>query len=129
MSEASYLIVQPQQRVFTVQPRDASAPSAPAVEAYFIGQQHTPEVFTVNASGGRNGQDGADGADGADATVHARRYEESGDYIYCATAPAGSAEGGAVWRITRITYASGVQTATGVATNVTWTGRAGHSYS
>lgn len=58
----------------------------------------------------------------------ARLYEESGNYIYAATAPTDSAEGDAVWRITRITYSNGVQTATGVAVAVTWTGRAGHTY-
>lgn len=88
----------------------------------------TPEVPVVVVKTGVPGPRGVDGDPGTDATVHARRYEESGNYIYCATAPQGSAEGLAVWRVTRITYTSGVQSATGVATGVTWAGRAGHTY-
>lgn len=95
------------------------------IDGQIISSTAPKTAFLFSTHGGAAG---VAGADGEDATVHARRYEESGNYIYAGTAPAGSAEGSAVWRITRITYSSGTQTATGVATNVTWTGRAGHTY-
>ena len=50
--------------------------------------------------------------------------------VYVGKAANGAAEASAIWTITRSTYnAAGVRTAKGTATNVTWTGRAGHSYS
>ena len=76
----------------------------------------------------RTGIQGNQGEDGEDASVHSRRYEKNGNYIYVATAPAGSLEASAVWRVTRITYVAGVQTASGVSTNSSWTGRSGHTY-
>lgn len=63
---------------------------------------------------------------GGDAEI--RRYDESGDYQYQGSAPQGSAEGDAVWTIYRLTYAGGAYVETKSATNVTWTGRAGHTY-
>lgn len=77
---------------------------------------------------GPQGPVGPAGPPGEDATVHARRQDHATPYMYLATAPAGSAEGSAVWRITRLLFASGVYTASGVVTNVTWAGRAGHTY-
>lgn len=50
--------------------------------------------------------------------------------IYVGKAANGSSEAAAVWSIIRSTYnAAGVRTAKGTALNVTWTGRAGHTYS
>lgn len=50
--------------------------------------------------------------------------------IYAGTAVNGSTEAAAVWKITRSTYnPAGQRTSKGVATDVTWTGRAGHTYS
>lgn len=57
-----------------------------------------------------------------------RRYDESGNVQYAGQAPVGSAEGSAVWTIRRLTYSSGVYQSTATATDVTWTGRAGHTY-
>lgn len=57
-----------------------------------------------------------------------RRYDESGNHQYVGQAPAGSAEGAAVWTIRRLTYSSGVYVETLEASAVTWTGRAGHTY-
>lgn len=50
--------------------------------------------------------------------------------IYAGRAVNGSAEGAAFWTITRSLYnAAGIRTGKGTAANVTWTGRAGHTYS
>lgn len=59
---------------------------------------------------------------------YSRRYDESGNYQYAGAAPNGSAEGAAVWTIRRLTYASSAYVTTQQALNVTWTGRAGHTY-
>lgn len=49
--------------------------------------------------------------------------------IYAGQAANGSAEASAVWTLTRTTYsAAGVRLTKGTATGVTWTGRAGHTY-
>lgn len=49
--------------------------------------------------------------------------------IYVGTAPSGSSQSAAVWSITRSTFtAAGIRASKGIATNVTWTGRASHSY-
>ena len=58
-----------------------------------------------------------------------RRHDWAAPYDYLGTAPAGTADGTAGWTITRLTVSTaGVVTATGTATNVTWTGRASHTY-
>lgn len=50
--------------------------------------------------------------------------------IYAGQAANGSSESAAVWTITRTTYsAAGVRLTKGTASGVTWTGRAGHTYS
>lgn len=56
------------------------------------------------------------------------RYDESGNYQYVGDGAPGTAEGAAAWTIYRLTYASGAYVETKSATNVTWTGRAGHTY-
>lgn len=49
--------------------------------------------------------------------------------IYVGLAEYDTAEADPAWIITRTTYnTAGVRTAKGVANNVTWTGRAGHTY-
>ena len=49
--------------------------------------------------------------------------------IYVGTAPAGTAEGDAAWTIIRSLFsAAGIRTGKGTSTNVTWTGRASHTY-
>lgn len=49
--------------------------------------------------------------------------------IYTGQAPSGSAEGAAVWTIVKTTYSTaGLRLTLGTATNVTWTGRASHTY-
>lgn len=49
--------------------------------------------------------------------------------IYTGRALHGAAESSPIWTITRSTYsAAGVRTSKGTAVNVTWTGRAGHTY-
>lgn len=49
--------------------------------------------------------------------------------IYVGQAINGAAESSPVWTIVRTTYsAAGVRTSKGTATAVTWTGRAGHTY-
>lgn len=49
--------------------------------------------------------------------------------IYVGQAVNGSTENSALWSITRTLYnSSGIRTAEGTATGVTWTGRAGHTY-
>jgi hypothetical protein len=77
---------------------------------------------------GIQGETGPQGLPGVDATVHARRQEHSTPYLYAGTAPTNSLESDPVWRITRLTYTNGSLTATQLAENVTWTGRAGHTY-
>lgn len=127
----SIIVQQPQYGVIVVQPDAAAAPAPTGAALSVVGTPPEKAVFVFSQSGGRDGATGPQGPQGpagVDATVHARRYEESGNYIYLGTAPTGSAEGAAVWRITRITYAAGTQTASGVATAATWTGRAGHTY-
>ena len=60
----------------------------------------------------------------------ARRHDWTGTYDYLGTAPVGTAESAAAWRIVRLTInAAGAVTANQSATNATWTGRAGHTYS
>lgn len=49
-------------------------------------------------------------------------------YDYLGTAPIGSSESSNVWEITRLTIASNGSVTTGVATNVSWTGRYTHIY-
>jgi hypothetical protein len=50
--------------------------------------------------------------------------------IYVGTAAGGTAESAAAWTITRSLFsAAGVRTSKGQAVNVTWTGRASHTYS
>lgn len=57
------------------------------------------------------------------------RHDWSSPYDYLGRAPFGTVEGDAAWIITRLTVSiAGAVTATGTATNVTWTGRAGHTY-
>lgn len=63
-----------------------------------------------------------------DQAVSLRRYDESGNYQYAGFSAPGSAEGDAVWTIRRLEYASGEYVSTTEATNVTWTGRYGHTY-
>ena len=59
-----------------------------------------------------------------------RRHDWTQPYDYLGTAPLGTADNSPAWRITRLTVSpAGAVIATGVATNVTWTGRAGHTYS
>lgn len=77
---------------------------------------------------GAAGATGPTGPTGADASVHERRQDHATPYIYAATAPAGTAESASAWTITRMTFTAGALTATGTASNVTWTGRAGHTY-
>lgn len=49
--------------------------------------------------------------------------------IYVGSAAIGSSTGAGVWTIVKTTYsAAGIRTSRGTATNVTWTGRAGHTY-
>jgi hypothetical protein len=49
--------------------------------------------------------------------------------IYVGTAAGGTAESAAAWAITRSLFsAAGIRIGKGTATNVTWTGRAGHTY-
>jgi len=49
--------------------------------------------------------------------------------IYVGTAPVGSSVDASVWTIIKTTYTTaGIRTSKGTATNVTWTGRASHSY-
>ena len=49
---------------------------------------------------------------------------------YVGKAPSGSAEAAAAWRIVKSTFtAAGVLLSSAAATNVTWTGRTGHTYS
>jgi hypothetical protein len=58
-----------------------------------------------------------------------RRHDWSAPYDYIGTAPLGTADNTAAWRITRLTVSTaGAVTATGTATGVTWTGRSGHTY-
>jgi hypothetical protein len=84
-----------------------SVPSTSVVEAVTVGPQ------------------GPQGASGD----KERRHDWVSPYDYCGTAPLGSSESASVWRVTRLTInALGDVTATGVATNVTWTGRATHTY-
>lgn len=49
-------------------------------------------------------------------------------YDYLGKAPSGSLDAGSVWTITRLTIASNGSVTTGVATNVSWTGRYTHIY-
>lgn len=50
--------------------------------------------------------------------------------IYVGKAPIGIAQNAARWVITKSVYnAAGIRTSRGTASNVTWTGRASHSYS
>lgn len=50
--------------------------------------------------------------------------------IYAGTAVNGSTDAAVVWKVTRSIYnPAGQRTSKGVATDVTWTGRAGHTYS
>lgn len=59
----------------------------------------------------------------------ARRYDPgAGIYAYIGLAVAGADDGAAVWTVRRLEYAAGVYVATLSATEVTWTGRAGHDY-
>lgn len=59
-----------------------------------------------------------------------RRHAWSAPFSYCGTAPAGTPEGTASWTVTRIEIGStGAVLAAGTATDVTWTGRTGHTYS
>jgi hypothetical protein len=48
---------------------------------------------------------------------------------YVGKALSGTAESAALWRIVKSTFSSaGVLLTSGTATNVTWTGRTGHTY-
>lgn len=59
-----------------------------------------------------------------------RRHDWASPYDYLGTALIGTIDSSPAWRITRLTINSaGAVTATGVATDVTWTGRASHTYS
>lgn len=58
-----------------------------------------------------------------------RRYDEQGNFQYAGVAPKNAAETDPVWSISRLTYSLGVYVSTQVAVGVTWTGRAGHTYS
>jgi hypothetical protein len=57
-----------------------------------------------------------------------RRHEYVNPNSYMGVAPPGSAEAEAVWKITRIVVSDAGTVTTGVARNVTWTGRATHVY-
>jgi len=62
-------------------------------------------------------------------SIRARRHDFVSSYSYCGTAPYGSSESSAVWKIVRILVASnGSVTSTATALNVTWTGRLTHTY-
>lgn len=78
---------------------------------------------------GPQGDPGPAGADGVG--VGDRRWDlASTTTAYCGVAPQGSLDSDAAWTITRLTFtAAGAVSATAVATDVTWTGRASHTYS
>lgn len=85
-----------------------------------------PETSVITATAvGPQGPQGPQG----ETALRERRHDWSSPYDYCGLAAVGSAENAAVWTITRLTInSSGDVTAVGTATNVTWTGRAGHTY-
>ena len=88
-----------------------------------VGTTRTPLNVPVGGGGGGGGGVLALGA---------RRFEfvaGSPDVAYCGTAELGTAEGTAAWFITKLTFtAAGAVSATATASDVTWTGRAGHTY-
>jgi hypothetical protein len=49
-------------------------------------------------------------------------------YDYLGKAPSGSSESASVWTITRLTIASDGTTTSGIANNVSWSGRYTHIY-
>lgn len=69
-----------------------------------------------------------EGPPGGGSSIPVRRYDEVGNYQYVGLAPEGSADGDAVWTISRLAYSSGTFVNTTYAINVTWTGRLGHVY-
>ena len=71
-------------------------------------------ITTISATGG-----------GGSALIYRHEFNV---YDYLGTAPTGSLEASNVWDITRLTIASNGSVTTGVATNVSWTGRYTHTY-
>ncbi len=57
------------------------------------------------------------------------RYDYAFPNSYVGSAPTGSAESASVWTIKRIAVAADGSTTTLTASAVSWTGRAGHTYS
>lgn len=84
----------------------------------------------VDGPTGASGITGATGPAGADAPVMTVRVDTStAGTIYVGKALNGTAESSANWEIYKSTFdTAGLLLTTGVATNVTWTGRAGHTY-
>ena len=68
------------------------------------------------------------GPQGPAFTLPSLRHEFSDPYDYCGIASGGTLDGDPDWTITRLTIASNGSTTSGVATAVTWTGRASHTY-
>ena len=81
----------------------------------FFDDDSSEEIdVTINATGGG----------GANIT----RHDYAAPNSYVGTAPTGSAEAASVWTIKRIAVAADGSTTTLTATAVSWTGRAGHTY-
>jgi hypothetical protein len=57
-----------------------------------------------------------------------RRHAFADPHDYIGTAPLGSTEEDATWKIVRQTVALDGTATVGTAINVSWTGRAGHTY-
>ena len=76
------------------------------------------------------GPAGPIGPAGADAPLKTVKVDTStAGTQYVGKALSGTAESAALWRIVKSTFSSaGVLLTSGTATNVTWTGRTGHTY-
>jgi hypothetical protein len=99
------------------------------VSVGIVGPQGPPGA-TGPTGAGVTGATGAVGATGANAPVMTVRIDTStAGVIYVGKALDGTAESSANWEINKSTFNSaGLRLTTGAATNVSWAGRTGHTY-
>lgn len=90
-----------------------------------VGEENTTYIQVTT-----EGPAGPRGPAGADAPLKTVKVDAStAGTQYVGKALLGTAESAALWRIVKSTFSSaGVLLTSGTATNVTWTGRTGHTY-
>lgn len=98
-------------------------PAGPQGPIGLTGPQGIPGPAGPVGPAGPTGPTGPAGPTGADALNYERRSDFSDPFLYCGSAPLGSTESGATWKITRITISSSGETISEQANNVAWTNR------